>query len=409
MRAGPILALALGGGFLATASYALADIPCPAVAPMAAQGAGPPPPLLVERQPPMPAYGYEWTPGYWGWNPVAYDYYWVPGVWVEPPAIGLLWTPPWWGWVGGVYVFTPGYWGATVGFYGGIDYGYGYGGYGYDGGYWRGRTFFYNREVTNFGGVHVNAVFNRAVFINRGAGRVSFNGGPGGVRLAASRQQLAAARAAHVGATAAQASHAMAAAGDPGRRAGAFNHGRLAAAAVGGAGAALAAHSALHGHGPLARGPALHGQHGPAQLGAGGRRGARFANIRSGPRARVIRGAAPRSYRAASHGGRLGPHGYRVASHSYRGGGGYHAAYRPSRFGGTGYRAAAPRYGGYRASPRGFGGGGFHAANRPMGGFRPAGRPSGGFGGRPSGGLRPSGGPRPSGGNRPSGGDHRPR
>ncbi len=92
----------------------------------------------------MPAYGYEWTPGYWGWNAGYDDYYWVPGLWVMPPAIGVLWTPPWWGWVGGLYVFNAGYWGPFVGFYGGIDYGWGYGGWGYDGGYWNGNTFYYN-------------------------------------------------------------------------------------------------------------------------------------------------------------------------------------------------------------------------------------------------------------------------
>src|SRR5258708_740403 len=82
------------------------------------------PPLLpVYDQPPLPGPGYIWTRGYWGWGP--YGYYWAPGTWAVPPAIGLLWTPPWWGWVGGVYVFNAGYWGPVVGFYGGINYGFG--------------------------------------------------------------------------------------------------------------------------------------------------------------------------------------------------------------------------------------------------------------------------------------------
>ena len=88
-----------------------------------------PPPLIVETQPPAPFDGYIWTPGYWAWG--ASNYYWVPGVWVPPPTIGLLWTPPWWGWNNGVYVFNEGYWGPTVGFYGGINYGYGYFGTGF--------------------------------------------------------------------------------------------------------------------------------------------------------------------------------------------------------------------------------------------------------------------------------------
>ena len=36
-----------------------------------------------------------------------------------------------------------------VGFYGGINYGFGYPGDGYYGGQWRGREFYYNRTVNN--------------------------------------------------------------------------------------------------------------------------------------------------------------------------------------------------------------------------------------------------------------------
>ena len=86
-----------------------------------------------------------------------YDYYWVPGVWVPPPRVGLLWTPPWWGWNNGAYVFNQGYWGPTVGFYGGINYGYGYTGNGYWGGRWSGNTFQYNTAVTR---VNTNIVHN---------------------------------------------------------------------------------------------------------------------------------------------------------------------------------------------------------------------------------------------------------
>ena len=42
-----------------------------------------------------------------------------------------------------------GYWAPEVGFYGGIDYGFGYTGYGYEGGYWNDRAFFYNTAVNN--------------------------------------------------------------------------------------------------------------------------------------------------------------------------------------------------------------------------------------------------------------------
>ncbi|HEX5281154.1 MAG TPA: YXWGXW repeat-containing protein [Micropepsaceae bacterium] len=93
-----------------------------------------PPPLRTYAQPPIPGPGYLWMPGYWAWNGAGY--YWVPGTWILPPAVGLLWTPPWWGWNNGVYVWHAGYWGPHVGFYGGINYGFGYSGHGYEGGFW---------------------------------------------------------------------------------------------------------------------------------------------------------------------------------------------------------------------------------------------------------------------------------
>ncbi|HEY8964910.1 MAG TPA: hypothetical protein VIM58_00600, partial [Candidatus Methylacidiphilales bacterium] len=90
----------------------------------------PPPPLPVYDQPPVPGPEYIWTPGYWAWDPGLNDYYWVPGTWVLAPEVGYLWTPPWWEWNGGVYVFHGGYWGPHVGFYGGVNYGFGYTGVG---------------------------------------------------------------------------------------------------------------------------------------------------------------------------------------------------------------------------------------------------------------------------------------
>ncbi len=151
-----------------------------------------PPVLPVVVQPPCPVAGYIWTPGYWGYGPVGY--YWVPGVWVAPPAVGLLWTPPWWGWNNGVYVFNEGYWGPTVGFYGGINYGYGYSGSGYWGGHWEGDTFRYNTAVTR---VNTNVVHNTYVdrsVVNKqvDTSRASFNG-PNGVKAEPTAEQRAAA------------------------------------------------------------------------------------------------------------------------------------------------------------------------------------------------------------------------
>src|SRR5215831_9966527 len=120
-----------------------------------------PPPLPVYVQPPVPVAGYIWTPGYWAWGPDGY--FWVPGTWVLPPQVGLLWTPGYWGWREGLYVWNAGYWGPHIGFYGGINYGFGYTGAGYAGGRWNGGVFVYNSTVNNFGGVHIANVYRETV------------------------------------------------------------------------------------------------------------------------------------------------------------------------------------------------------------------------------------------------------
>ena len=75
-----------------------------------------PPELPVYEQPPIPAPGYIWTPGYW--------------------AV-----------IDSDYVWHEGYWAPHVGFYGGINYGFGYYGSGFYGGMWEGRDFDYNTAV----------------------------------------------------------------------------------------------------------------------------------------------------------------------------------------------------------------------------------------------------------------------
>ncbi|HEX3370168.1 MAG TPA: hypothetical protein VHS56_11380, partial [Candidatus Cybelea sp.] len=106
-----------------------------------------PPALPYYAAPAAPYPGYQWIPGYWGWG--SYGYYWVPGYWTPPPVVGDYWTPGYWGYVNGAYLWSPGYWGPTVGFYGGINYGYGYFGTGFVGGYWSGGAFNYNTSVVN--------------------------------------------------------------------------------------------------------------------------------------------------------------------------------------------------------------------------------------------------------------------
>ena len=164
--------------------------------------ASPPPELPVYDQPPIPGPGYIWTPGYWGGGPSGY--FWVPGTWVQPPAVGLLWTPGYWGWRDGIYVWNAGYWGPHIGFYGGINYGFGYGGVGYEGGRWANGVFAYNRTVNNFGGVTITNVYEKTVVIAPGASRVSFNGGSGGIMLKATVEEEAAAHEQHVAAIPAQ-------------------------------------------------------------------------------------------------------------------------------------------------------------------------------------------------------------
>jgi hypothetical protein len=181
-----------------------------------------PPVLPIYEQPPIPGPGYIWTPGYWAWGP---DYYWVPGTWVYPPTIGFLWTPPWWGWSNGFYVFNAGYWGPHIGFYGGINYGFGYFGSGYDGGYWDHGRFFYNREVTNIRNVNITNVYSKTVTNTgpAGASRVAFNGGNGGVNAQPTTQEQAALRERHIGPTALQTQHFNAARGNPDLRASTTN------------------------------------------------------------------------------------------------------------------------------------------------------------------------------------------
>jgi hypothetical protein len=188
-----------------------------------------PPELPVYDQPIAPGDGYIWTPGYWAYGDD--DYYWVPGTWVMAPEVGYLWTPGYWGADGDDYIFHEGYWGTEVGFYGGIDYGYGYSGRGYEGGRWDNGHFDYNQSVS-----HVDVSRNRNVYntrvddYNRG-NRVSFNGGNGGVQVRATTQEESAGRQRHIAPVAEQTQHVQSARGNSELRASA-NHGKPPIAAT---------------------------------------------------------------------------------------------------------------------------------------------------------------------------------
>jgi hypothetical protein len=189
------------------------------------------PPLLpVYAQPPIPGSGYLWVPGYWAWD--GQEYYWVPGYWTQPPAVGLLWTPGYWAWsdAGNDYVFYDGYWAPTVGFYGGVDYGFGYTGEGYYGGYWRGPNFFYNQAVNNVANAGITNLYSRPA-PSGAASRVSFSGGQGGVKASPTPTQLALARGRHDPPTAAQTQHQQAASRIPSLKY-AVNHGKPPIAAA---------------------------------------------------------------------------------------------------------------------------------------------------------------------------------
>jgi WXXGXW repeat (2 copies) len=220
-----------------------------------------PPALPVYVQPPCPAEGNIWTPGYWAYSPDD-GYYWVPGTWVEAPQVGYLWTPGYWGWGDGGYAWHEGYWGEHVGFYGGVNYGFGYGGDGYEGGRWERGHFAYNRSVTNVNVTIVhNNVYNQRVVVRNNT-RVSFNGGHGGIDRRPTSNEERFSREQHVQRTSLQTQQEHAAASNRDLRA-SVNHGKPAIAATtrpgefSGRGVVAARQAGAPYHAPAAnRGPA---------------------------------------------------------------------------------------------------------------------------------------------------------
>jgi hypothetical protein len=144
-----------------------------------------PPPLPSYRQPAIPESGYLWVPGFWAW----------------PPQSGLLWTPPYWSQVDGGYAYHAGYWATEVGFYGGINYGFGYTGSGYVGGRWNNGSFTYNSAVNNLGSLDNISAYDQAVEIEDDASHVSYNGGERGTSARPTQQQEKLANGEHIGPT----------------------------------------------------------------------------------------------------------------------------------------------------------------------------------------------------------------
>jgi hypothetical protein len=261
-----ILSTATLGGCVTEVRYVTPPPPHAYVAEpeVAAQVTVAPPELPEYEQPPCPGEGYLWTPGYWGWG--AGGYYWVPGTWVLPPRVGVLWTPGYWGFVGGAYVWHAGYWGPHVGFYGGVNYGFGYGGVGFVGGRWAGNAFAYNQSVTNVNVVNVHNTYNETVINNVTINKVSYNGGPAGVSAAPTARERMAAQEPHVEPTALQRQHVQEAARNPALFAKA-NGGRPAIAATPRP-AAFAAEGVVGAHGAAVNSRAVAFEGNPHETGA---------------------------------------------------------------------------------------------------------------------------------------------
>jgi WXXGXW repeat (2 copies) len=170
-----------------------------------------PPVLPVYVQPACPQPGLMWTPGYWAYDYNNGGYYWVPGAWVPAPYEGALWTPPYWGWSGGVYMFHTGYWGQHVGYYGGVNYGFGYMGIGFAGGEWHGHDFHYNTAVVNVNTTVIhNTYINKTVVVQNTVinnNRVAYSGGPNGIRHDPTPQEQVATREQHQAPTQYQQQH----------------------------------------------------------------------------------------------------------------------------------------------------------------------------------------------------------
>jgi len=207
---------------LAATLFVIAATPSTASAQVVLSVTIAPPVLPVYTQPVCPGDGFIWTPGYWSYSDDG-GYFWVPGTWVEPPTVGLLWTPGYWGWSNGAYLWNAGYWGPEVGFYGGINYGFGYVGAGYFGGRWDNGHFFYNSRVNNVNVNIVHNVYQNTVVVHDS--HVSFNGGRGGVSARPTAAQERFAHEQHTAPTSVQEQHVSEARSDRNQFA-SVNHGR---------------------------------------------------------------------------------------------------------------------------------------------------------------------------------------
>jgi hypothetical protein len=170
-----------------------------------------PPPLPVYVQPPCPEPNLMWTPGYWAYDYDQGQYYWVPGAWVPAPYEDALWTPPYWGWENGFYAFHAGYWGPVVGYYGGVNYGFGYMGVGFAGGEWHEHHFFYNTAIVNVNRTYIhNTYINETIVRNNtivNNNHIAYAGGPHGIQHMPTPEERHAMQMPHTAPTSFQSQH----------------------------------------------------------------------------------------------------------------------------------------------------------------------------------------------------------
>ena len=102
---------------------------------------------------------------------------------------------------------------------------------GYQGGYWRGRDFYYNRSVNQVNVTNIHNVYNNTVVNNTTVNRVSYNGGNGGINARPTAAQQAALHQRHVAPTSVQTQHEQMARTDRAQLA-SVNHGRPEVAAT---------------------------------------------------------------------------------------------------------------------------------------------------------------------------------
>jgi len=108
-------------------------------------------------------------------------------------------------------VFHPGYWGPQVGYYGGVNYGFGYLGVGFVGGEWRDHDFYYNRAAWRVDDRRIHDYYEDRRdwdrhWVERDS-RTSYSGGPGGIRHDPDQRERMAMRDQHIERTSYQEQH----------------------------------------------------------------------------------------------------------------------------------------------------------------------------------------------------------